>query len=227
MGALVVASGCGEEPVAAATVMDPPQIVWQDGHRPDSPLEADPWVQALRARSLGTAMAWNTGDFTIRQLTDYVTEERTVELAERYARQGRDASVYLGPGVPFEPLEVVVLDDGSAAAVVVCVPYLATMRSTLPTWSTVFPPFESRLPEVRDPEAYAEVWYQRADEETGERYLIDSEDPLVGELEWQVRDSEREPCDPEAVPVGWFDPEPALPRSTVTGPVREPLVGVE
>ena len=214
-GVLMV-SGCGE-PVP--TVMEPPRIVWQDGKAPDSPLEADPWVQAMRARDLGVTMAWNTGDFTIRQLTDYESDEFVVDMAERYVAHGDDPSVYVGP-MPFEPLAVTELPDGSAAAVRACFLYWSMSKHATEPW--IYDVFG-------EPERVATigVWYLGFEEGTGERHSLDSDDPRIEEFDESVTEGEDEECDPDSVPFGLYDPEPELPPTPVTKPVRAPLVDVE
>ncbi len=214
-GVLVV-SGCGEP---SPTVMESPRIVWQDGRAPDSPLEADPWVQAMRARDLGVSMAWNSGDFTIRQLTDYESDEDVARIVEYYVVQGDDPSVDVGP-MPFEPLAVTELPDGSAAAVRAC--FLEKSMSEHATEPWIYDVFG-------EPERVATigVWFWGFEEGTGERHRLDSDDPRIEEFDESVTDGEDEECDPESVPFGLYDPEPQLPEAPVTKPVRAPLVEVE
>lgn len=85
------------------TVIDTPTIVWKNGAEPSSPLEASPYVQYLRALELGKALSWNTGDFTIEQLTSTNPVPQIWE--GRYVDPRNAPSVYLGP-MPFEPVSL-------------------------------------------------------------------------------------------------------------------------
>ena len=165
-------------------------------------------------------MANNTGDFTIRQLTDYETDEFVVDMAERYGDQGDDPSVYVGPLSPFEPLAVTESADGSVAAVRGCILHERMLRHATEPWiDDVF----------GEPERLASVgvWFMGFEEGTGERHPLDSDDPRIEEFDESVTEGEGDECDHESVPVGLFDPEPQLPEVPVTKPVRAPLVGVE
>ena len=79
--------------VEPPTVMATPELVWENGQEPSSPLESDPAVQAVRAALIGEAMAMNTGDFTIAQFTETTTR----------SAQESDQSTYIEGGVRFYP----------------------------------------------------------------------------------------------------------------------------
>jgi len=110
--------------LAACAIEEPvptPTVVWVDG-APTGPLEADPWVRAVRAGDLAYVLAHNAADFSGEDLLT-TWHEYTVM---KFVQQARgdvmydQVEVFLGPG-PFTPLDVVVADDGRSAKVVGCV----------------------------------------------------------------------------------------------------------
>jgi hypothetical protein len=119
--AVLVLSGCAvtSEPRPTPSVVETPAIVWRDGVEPSSPLEQNKFVMFLRARVLGEAVAWNTGDFTIEQLISTTTSSRVKTLVSDYEAQHVVQWKFLGP-VPFQPIRVEETPDGRSAKVFLC-----------------------------------------------------------------------------------------------------------
>ncbi|MDR6612969.1 hypothetical protein [Leifsonia sp. 1010] len=189
-----VLAGC----VPGPTVMKTPTIVWQDGKRPSSELENHPAIKTLRAATIGDAMAWNSGDFTIKQLTD--TYRYGGSIVDRYENQRDHPWVYRGP-LPFEPVKVDRLANGDYDVTVCALP-LKDWTITTPghDWSANENPSEPHL----------ETWSVGRFEKLGLRIIGGG-----GSLD--------ESCDRSTIPVGFFDPQPVLPKGPITKPKREPF----
>ncbi len=216
IAATVICLAGRKEP--GATMPEQPRVVWNDGRAPDSPLEADPWVQALRAWSEGVALSWNTGDFTVSQLTDHATAEDVFRLSRAYAIQGDDPFTFRGPAAQFEPLEVTELADGSGAAVQVCQRYGMPLK-TLPR--------SDGTEDARTVDwevGNVSVQYLERDDDTGRRFVTGNPVRAASSYGEEVRAAVGEWCEPDSVPVGLFEPEPELPDPPVTRPVHAPLV---
>jgi hypothetical protein len=187
--------------------MHTPTIIWQDGIEPTSPLETDERIIAARKGEIGKAMAFGSGDFTIAQLTDNVTQKAINNLAEIYSGQ-HSAGVMIDPGpLPWQPLSV--SGDENNATIIVCTPdpdgwYIQADvpggkvdRSRAQTEKVLMVKRDGR-------------WMY-----DGYTNVNDSSDPkseLLGQ-----------PCDGSVIPVGLFDPAPKLPGVAPTAPVRPPL----
>ncbi|MDR6612970.1 hypothetical protein [Leifsonia sp. 1010] len=191
----VVLGGC----VPGPTVMKTPRIVWQDGKRPSSELEKHPAVKLLRAAMIGDAMAWNSGDFTIKQLTE--TYEDGHSIVQEYEDQGDDPWVYRGP-LPFEPVEVEEI-NGIDYDVTVCALPLKDWTITTPghDWAANQNPSKPHL----------ETWHIAKCEKLGLR--------VIGGGGGTDEDS----CDGSTIPVGFFDPQPVVPKGPITKPQRDPF----
>lgn len=208
----VVGTACTPGPDPAPqppTVMDTPDLVWSDGFSPSSPLEADERVGVIRAAEMGTAMAWNTGDFTIAQLTDHLTRARIEERLRRYRSIESDRRYLPGPD-PFEPLAIVEEFEDGGALVEICRPSLS-FSWYYDTFETGDPRFGEVGP---DPAATRRA---RVVREGGE--LKYDGDLIYSDEGWV----ESRPCDEVPVPVGLFDPQPVIPEDPQDGPVRPPL----
>lgn len=203
---LVVTAGCsvpGPER-APATEMQTPDLVWTDGISPSSPLEADERVKVLRAAGVGSAMAWNSGDFTIAQLTDHLTQARIESLVSLYRTDGKHRSYDPGPA-PFEPLEIVEEFEDGGGVVEVCRPSLG--RSWVYDVTDEFDPVHGSF----DP----------ASGRT-ERLRVVREDEVL-KLDGEVPGYSSRECGDRRVPVGLFDPQPVIPAESRKEPVRPPL----
>ena len=190
----VVLAGC----VPGPTVMQTPRIVWQDGKRPSSELENHPAVKLLRAAMIGDAMAWNSGDFTIKQLTE--TYEDGHSIVQEYEDQGDDPWVYRGP-LPFQPVDVEYRDNGSYDVTVCALP--------LKDW-TITTPGHDWAANQNPSKPHLETWYIG---DYGERGLR-----VIGGGGFRYG-----PCDGSTIPVGFFDPQPVLPKGPITKPKRDPF----
>ncbi len=209
-GVVVVSlAGCAGES-NEPTVMETPKIVWENGKAPSSPLEDSPYVKVLRGAEVGRALAKNTGDFTIKQLTDYVPPHSIKSIAHSYAIQGDSPTVLLGPFNPFQPLSVHEFTDGSGAAVAICEFVIGPDME--------FPSSQESKPQT-DYTAKIEIW-EVAKVSNG----ILAVRNLGGDYAPpEVEATRGEPCDASQIPVGFFDPRPELPKTPVTKPVRGPL----
>ena len=110
LGALVVALGLVVGVAGCATEKEPPvypSVQWQ-GAAPTGALEADPWVQAVRAELEAEAVARNRNDFSIPELADTATEgyvDRASASAIQMISNHDHTDLYPGPR-PFLPAEV-------------------------------------------------------------------------------------------------------------------------
>lgn len=171
-----------------------PDVVWEGGP-PDGPLEADPWVQVVRAGILAQANAWNVAVFTDDALTDLWAEDVIFIWADRSALSLELGSpdVQLGP-TPFTPLEVQVGDDQKSALVVGC-------RDSTPE--------EGTRPQGRTrddrPHAY---WLERDAE--GDMRILGAGSPGIGFALEDGRELTEELCADVPTAQGRFDPVPSL-----------------
>ncbi|ROR83527.1 hypothetical protein SAMN06295974_1596 [Plantibacter flavus] len=190
-------SGC----VPASTEMPTPEIVWDRGVAPSSPLEDDPIVQAAREAAIGLAMAKNSGDFTIRQLNDRWNHRHFVDLARGYATETMPY-VYPGP-YPWQPLRILERED-DFAVLEVCEAW-QTSDGWLWDEDTYGKPFIPDQGVLR--------WYGLAKLDGHWKRVSRG----IGAVE--PRDS----CPFEDIPIGYFNPRPRVPKLSEMPPVREPL----
>jgi hypothetical protein len=187
-------AGCTAQP----TVIPTPEIAWKEGLEPSSPLESDPRIVAFRQAMVGRALAWNTGDFTIRQYTEYASEEMVAGDAKKYATQGDQAFAYKGPQ-PFQPLEI---EEGPGwwDAISICAYPFKDWALTSPSfvWSELDLPYPT-----------IHRWYVGKSEDGSWR--------LLGGGGTNAR------CDGSTIPIGYFNPQPKLPDGPITKPKRAPL----
>lgn len=120
---VLVAAGCVALGLAAGSLtscaaeqeppLEFPRVSWEDG-TPAGPLEADPWVQGVRAELEAEAVARNRLDFSIPEFAQTATETYVDRIASdvitRVSNRGA-TDVYPGP-LPFAPVEVRVGYDG-------------------------------------------------------------------------------------------------------------------
>lgn len=196
------------EPDLIPTVMETPALLWKDGIEPSSALEADARVMAVRAGEVGISMAWNTGDFTIAQLTEHVTQTRLKELVSVYRDGGVDRAYEPGPR-PFEPLAIIEEFEDGGALVEVCRPVLSYAW-----YYNAFDTEDLRYGEV-DPSFGTRL--ARVVREDGE--LKYAGDLLYSDEGWV----ESRACDEVPVAVGLFDPQPVIPEDPQAEPARPPL----
>ncbi|UCR89984.1 hypothetical protein [Mycetocola spongiae] len=194
------------EPEKPATVINTPTQIWKDGITPSGPLEDDEWVQAVRRYEIGTALAWNTGDFTISQLTSVV--EYPEDISRPYAQQGNAPYVYLAPR-PF----VVISSEPSPGAE----PPSSGRRVTIcaaPQIDWILPavPFDRASP--------------RLGNDNSGIFRAVLRTYTVGKLDngnYDVSGGGGDKCDATGAAIGYFDPAPTLPKTPVTKPVRQPF----
>lgn len=115
VGAIAVAltmgtlSGCTSAPEpdnGPPTVLESPAMEWVDGIEPaQNDLENNRYIQGAREYYLADALAWNTGDFTISQLTDFLSDAQLDSVVSAYSRQGNHPYVYTAP-MPFTVMSV-------------------------------------------------------------------------------------------------------------------------
>ena len=195
---LAVLSGC--TPAREATVMETPELIWI-GAEPASEFEADPGVQYLREYNLAQALAWNTGDFTLAQLTSAEDADVIVNMANSYAHQGDFPFVYRGPAA-FEPIAVET-DDANRPAITVC----EADESVFLTGSNPGTAFR----EIRT----TQITFHLRQTDTG-TFRIDSR-------EAHKATEETPACLAVTIPLALFVTRPVMPDTPVTEPVREPL----
>ncbi|ROR83528.1 hypothetical protein SAMN06295974_1597 [Plantibacter flavus] len=199
LGVVVVLglAGC----VAGPTEMPTPEIVWDRGVAPSSPLEDDPIVQAARESDIGLVLAENSGDFTIRQLNDRWNHRHIVDLARSYATE-TTSYVYPGPD-PWEPVRIVERDD-HIAVLEVC---MADAETEGWLWGE---------------DSYGKPFIP----DRGVLWRYDFE-LLDGYWKRVTRHSygygQFGSCPFEDIPIGYFNPRPKLSKPSERAPVREPL----
>jgi len=160
-------------------------------------LDGDDYVTAMRAAELGETMAWNSGDFTIKPLTESTTAHGIDSIYDHYfAYTFRDVvpEVYAGPPI-WAPVEVAIVEGG--AEVTVC---LAE---------------QDRIMTAADDETS----YNLAIGRLITWVLIDGGDGLV-EIDHSVGTDEE--CDASASEVLAFDPQPKAPEKITEGDIRAP-----
>lgn len=202
MSTTLFLTGCGTEVYAPGpTVVETPKIIWQDGITPTSPLEQDTLVKTARAAEVGAAMAWNMGDFTIAQFTNNWTHEYAVFLSDLYT--SGTTSVHVSPGPsPWTPIRIV--ESNSRGGIIeVC---------ALET----HPRERSWLRSSSGPGGY----YDRTDASLYQITLTKERGRY--RLITQAYSQPKGPCDGSTVPVGYFDPQPKLPKKPID-PIRTPL----
>ncbi|MBD8078642.1 hypothetical protein [Cellulosimicrobium arenosum] len=184
------------------TVMETPELVWLDDREPSSTLEDDERVRTIRAAEIGRTMAWNSGDFTIAQLTESATRGHIAAWVRAYRSDGEGRPYDPGPA-PFEPLELLEEFEDGGGVVQVCKPSLGLswMFDTIDS-------FDERHGQIG---RGASTWRVTVVREDG-RLKVADRDPRGGES-----------CDVSGVAVGLFDPEPAAPDVPPEEPVRAPL----
>lgn len=183
--------------------METPTIVWKDGIEPSSPLEDNELVQVLRRAEIGQAMAWNSGDFTIAQLTENVSVGLVAAAARAYGQQREMPWAQPGP-VPWEPLEIVE-ESADGGVVAVC----------RPGWDEEWA-ISDRDSTFGEVEQAGNVDWITIGREGGRLKLVkyDSSPDFAD-------------CDASGVPIGLFDPLPEVPTEPVYEPVRPPLFDEE
>lgn len=197
LGGLAVACGACSPP-PEPTVMETPAIVWKDGIEPSSLLEDHELVQVARRAEVGRSMAWNSGDFTITQLTDNVGVSLITSAARTYGEQREMPWADPGPDV-WEPLEIV-KESAGGGVIAVCRPRRGE------AW--FISEKDATFGEV-EPEGSVD-WITIARE--------------GGRLKLVKYDSSPDfaDCDASGVPIGLFDPLPEVPTEPVYEPVRPP-----
>ncbi|GIJ00061.1 hypothetical protein Slu03_24380 [Sediminihabitans luteus] len=160
-----------------------PSIVWSDGE-PTSDLEADPWVQAVRAGLVPYAVAYDSRDLR----SDSLHETWTANGIDRMTRKlmyfvGEDDWPRIPGPYPFDPLTVEVAQDGASATVHGC--------SLVPWWYTSLDPWE-RLEHEASP---TKIRFEVVTTAEG-AYLIDSVEPTLVA------------CESDHMTAGVFDPLP-------------------
>ena len=160
-------------------------------------LDDEKFVVALRAAQLSYDMAWNSGDFTIKPLTESTTAHGIDSIYDHYfAYTFRDVvpEVYAGPPI-WAPVEVAIVAGG--AEVTVC---LADQDRTITA-------------------ADDETSYDLTTGRLITWVLIEGDDGLV-EIDHSIRTEEE--CDPSASEVLTFDPQPTAPEKITEGDIRGP-----
>ncbi|MEV7692723.1 hypothetical protein AB0N73_05275 [Microbacterium sp. NPDC089189] len=111
--ALGLAAGSLTSCAAEQEPLEFPAVSWEDG-TPAGPLEADPWVQGVRAELEAEAVARNRLDFSIPEFAQTATQtyiNRVASDAITDVSQHGATDLYPGP-LPFVPVEVRVGYDG-------------------------------------------------------------------------------------------------------------------
>ena len=102
-------TGCSGE--SDPTVVETPEIEWQDG----PPADEGRFVDAARAADLGFAIAYNAHDFTVAQLTDSMSREMTILYYEAF----EPAHLFAIPG-PSPATVISVTENATGAEVILC-----------------------------------------------------------------------------------------------------------
>lgn len=116
LGSLAACTPMDDEPVPA------PTVVWASA-APQGPLEADPWVVAVRASLEAQAIAMNRNDFSLSELTTttgYDLRSRLYGAARDRVTNSGGTEILPGP-LPFAPVEVTGGPDEENTSVRGCV----------------------------------------------------------------------------------------------------------
>ncbi|GIJ00062.1 hypothetical protein CLV28_0937 [Sediminihabitans luteus] len=160
-----------------------PSIVWSDGE-PTSDLEADPWVQAVRAGLVPYAVAYDSRDLRSDSLHETWTPNGIAQMRKDIASFAGEDDWWRMPGpFPFDPLTVEVVQDGASATVQGC-----TLE---PWWYGRLDPWERQERQVSPSTMRFEV----VKTDPG-GYLVDSVEPIGV------------PCESDHMTAGVFDPLP-------------------
>ena len=191
-------SGCSPQQwdPDVATVVETPDVVWEDGP-PAGDLEADESVVAARAAMIGVALAQNHHDYTISQLTDHVSPEYIVWLYESDIDQLSNGQPEVNPG-PMPSVALETTDTARGVDVVFC--------GSIADWIVSESNPESSL----NTEDTFELTYSMEKDDDGSLVLVD--------LDFYGTD-----CDLSTAAVGRFSPEPELPEDVPVDSVRPPI----
>lgn len=116
LGSLAACTPTDDEPAPV------PTTVWTAA-APEGPLEADPWVVAVRASLEAQAIAMNRNDFSLSELTattGYDLRSRLYGAARDRVTNSGGTEILPGP-LPFAPVEVTGGPDEETASVRGCV----------------------------------------------------------------------------------------------------------
>ncbi|ROR80230.1 hypothetical protein SAMN06295974_3919 [Plantibacter flavus] len=182
------------------TVIPTPEIVWQDGITPTSPLEAEHLVNVAREADIGKAMASNSGDFTIAQLTDNWDHDYVEHISRSYAGQGKHPIVYPGPE-PWTPTRIIE-EDTAHAVVEVC----------------AITPGYGRVKGTVNPGGQ----YNRGRASLLRLELVRVDGQWKRTIDGEYSGGDFGPCDGSSIPVGYFRPAPELPDTPVDAPLPTP-----
>lgn len=169
-----------------STTAAAPTVVW-DGGEPSGDLEADPWVQTVRASDLALSIAGVTHDYTAADLSSS-TARTTITQAANAQRSAADSGrFYTFPG-PTPMLALSVTETADGATVTMCQAqdwYLDDQQSAVPD------PPEGRVAE----------------------FAVTTAEDGTRQAEGSV--VHQEECDLSDAHIGTFDPQPD-PTATYT-----------
>jgi hypothetical protein len=200
MSALVL-TGC----TTSAPLTERPALVWQDGE-PTGPLEANPWVQALRTSDLEGQIASATLDFTTPAL--YESSDLDLIASRRWmletAARSEEWAYPPGP-TPMIPVHVEESSDGDSAKVTICRASDWLISAEHPAPPTRLRGHLARINEtLKDGHRLVDTGGLIPDAETANRVLgADVAAPFLSD------DVERDGvCTLKDAAVGLFDPQP-------------------
>lgn len=201
-------SGCTPDTPPAPekpTVVPTAAITWQPGHEPTSELENNPWVKLARDSDIGEAMATNMSDFTINQITNYVSPGILYQAASLHdGLLDQDPMIYPGPA-PWQPLRV---EKSKSGVIIIACGTSSPWITTRDTPGGTVEPDSGRIGSIN--------------------IILTTDHTKIADVSGSSILSENEgggPCDSSTIPIALFTTPPPAPGSEPRPIVRYPLCG--
>lgn len=206
--AVLALSGCTPDTPPAPekpTVVPTAAITWQPGHEPTSELENNPWVKLARDYAIGNAMATNMSDFTINQITNYVSPGALYQAASLHdGLLNQDPMIYPGPA-PWQPLRV---EKSKSGVIIIACGTSSPWITTRDTPGGTVEPDSGRKRSIN--------------------ISLTTDHTKIAGVSGSSILSENEgggPCDSSTIPIALFTTPPPAPGSEPRPTVRYPLCG--
>ncbi|ROR82242.1 hypothetical protein SAMN06295974_3135 [Plantibacter flavus] len=193
-----------------------PDLVWDNGIEPTSPLESDPDVAFARTIDLAYAYAHNTGDFSFDTLVTGLPEPRIFDAYQHYLDQTPDTTTRFPGPYPWQPLSIEPNDPPTN--------YTGDITLTLITWCG--PGDNLWLQTQTDPDhtgafdpALARTGYMIiGHREDGTRFNAGASYATGNHLR-----GASEPCNGDDIPIGRFPNPTPFPNHPITQAPHPPL----